>query len=336
MTATKKVLLTGATGFIGQHVAKELVNQGYKVRALCRSPSEELEYEGVEVVLGDVLDLVSVDAALLGMDFVIHAAGAVSREKGDQGLLMKVHVTGTRIVVGAACRANIKRVVNVSTSGTIAVGDDPDLVFHEEDEVPLGLIHRWPYYLSKFLAERAASDEIRLSDAHDDGKRTELITVNPTLVLGPGDDRASSTTDVRRYLDRQVPVVPCGGLSFVDVRDVATAVVSALTKGRASQRYLLGSVNLTFADFFQRLEEVSGVKGPLVPVAMPKGLARFGVGLLEKVAEKVGIELSVSQTEADMASHFWYVDSRKAEDELEFSPREPMQTLLDTVRDLQA
>jgi len=338
MTATStvsRVLLTGGTGFIGKHTARALVDAGYKVRALCRSQAPDLEAEGVEVVKGDVLDVPSIESALDGVDYVVHAAGAVSRDKDDNSVLMKVHVTGTRHVVGAACRAGVKRVVNVSTSGTVAVGNDPEMVFHEDDDVPLGLIHRWPYYLSKFLGERAAYDEIRLADTHDDGAKTELITLNPTLALGPGDDRASSTTDVRRFLDRQMPVVPSGGLSFVDARDVADAVVLALTKGRPNERYLLSALNLTFADFFDRLEEVSGVKGPALPVKVPKKLATFGIGLLEKVASTVGVELAVSQTEAEMASHFWYVDGRKAEEELGFQPREPMQTLLDTVRDLQ-
>lgn len=326
---TRPVLVTGATGFIGRHVVRLLLEQGRSVRALCRGPAEDLAREGAEVVRGDVLDLDSVERALEGVDAVIHGAGAVSRSDEDRPWMMQVHITGTRHVVGAAARANVRRVVNLSTSGVVAVSADPDMVCHEDDPVPLELISRWPYYLSKFLSERAAYDAIRLAKSG-----TELVTLNPSLVLGPGDLRGSSTTDVQRFLNRELPIVPSGGFSFVDVRDVAETAVACLERGRPGERYLLGAMNLTFVEFFQRLEQVSGVKGPPVAVPLPGKLTRLGVGLLEKLAGTVGAKLPVSQVEADMASHFWYADPRKAEDELGFRPREPMQTLLDTVRDL--
>jgi dihydroflavonol-4-reductase len=110
---------------------------------------------------------------------------------------------------------------------------------------------------------------------------------------------------------------------------------AALTHGRAGERYLLGALNTTCADFFSRLGEVSGVRGPTLPFEVPGKLATFGVGLLGKLASSIGVRLSVTEQEADMASHYWYVDARKAIDELGFSPRDPMETLLDTVQDLQ-
>lgn len=323
------VLVTGATGFLGRHAVRALLESGYGVRALCRSEAKDLEREGVDVRRGDVLDIDSVKAALEGVDSVVHGAGAVSRNDDDSAWLMRVHVTGTRFVTGAAAQAGVRRVIHLSTSGTVAVGTDPDVVSHEDDPVPLSLIHRWPYYLSKWLAERAAHDALRLV-----GGDTELVVLNPSLVLGPGDARGSSTTDVKRFLNRELPIIPSGGFSFVDVRDVAAAITTSLTKGGAGERYLLGAINLTFADFCARLSQVSGVKGPLVPIALPRFVSRLGVGLLERAAKSVGMTLPVSEVEADMASCFWYVDSRKAEDELDFKPRDPMQTLLDTVKDL--
>jgi dihydroflavonol-4-reductase len=324
------VLITGATGFIGRHAVRSLMESGRHVRALCRSDAEDLVAEGVEVVHGDILDAASIEAALEGVDEVVHAAGGVSRDDDDSSWMMQVHIVGTRHVVGAAARAGVRRVVHLSTSGTVAVGEEDDVVFHEDDPVPLELIHRWPYYLSKWLAERAAFDAVK----HDGDGKTELVVLNPSLALGPGDDRGSSTTDVKRFLERQIPVVPSGGFSFVDARDIADAIVLALDNGRAGQRYLLGATNLTVADFFGRLSEVSGVRGPLLNVKLPRPLTRLGVGLLERAAEAIGAKPPVSSEDADMSSHFWYVDARKAEDELGWKPREPMDTLLDTVKDL--
>jgi dihydroflavonol-4-reductase len=321
------VLLTGGTGFLGQHMVSTLQDAGYRVRALVRGNAGALPALGAETARGDVLDTVSLEEAMRGVEHVVHAAGFVSRDVDDTRVMMEVNVQGTRKVVEAAARAGVKRIVHVSTSGTIAVGDEP-VVFHEDDPLPLAHIHKWPYYLSKFLAEKAASDAIRLSST----TRPELVTLNPTLALGPGDTRGTSTLDVRRFLDREIPLLPSGGVSFVDVRDVAAAVPAALTRGKDGERYLLGALNLTFVDFFRRLEQVSGVKGPMVPFALPKAFSSFGVSLLERAAHALGAKSPVTTLEAEMASCFWYVDSRKAKEELGFSTTDPQKTLLDTVR----
>ncbi|MDP2343955.1 MAG: NAD-dependent epimerase/dehydratase family protein [Deltaproteobacteria bacterium] len=327
MTSQKSVLVTGATGFIGRHNVEALLAAGHKVRALCRSAEPGLQALGADVVRGDVLDRVVVDEALKGVDVVVHGAGLVSRNVDDASTMLRLHVNGTRNVVGAAVAAGVARIVHLSTSGTVAVSDDAALVLKESDPVPFEQLARFPYYLSKWLAERAAADLV-------DGTRTELITLNPSLALGPGDVRGSSTEDVRRYLKREIPIVPSGGFSFVDARDVAAVVVTALHKGKPGDRYLLGALNLTFAQFFERLERVSGVKGPTLGFALPKNVTTFGIGFLERAASMIGAKLPVTSTEAAMASAFWYCDSRKATSELGFKPRDPMVTLLDTVKDI--
>ena len=321
------VTVTGATGFIGRHAVDALLAAGYRVRALCRSPEPALVAAGAEVVRGDVLDKDSVTAAVDGATFVVHGAGLVSRNPADASTMLRLHTIGTRNVVGAAVDAGVQRVIHLSTSGTVAVGTDPDMVYREDDAPPFEQLARFPYYLSKWLAERAAADLV-------DGTRTELVTLNPSLALGPGDVRGSSTEDVRRYLKREIPIVPSGGFSFVDARDVADVVVAALSKGRPGERYLLGAVNLTFAQFFERLEQVSGVKGPAMAITLPRSMTTWGIGFLEKAASLVGATLPVTQIEAEMASSFWYCDSRKAERELGFEARDAGQTLLDTVKDI--
>jgi dihydroflavonol-4-reductase len=321
------VLVTGATGFIGRHTVDALLGAGHRVRCLCRGDEPGLKDAGAQVVRGDVLLPDTVARALEGVDAVVHGAGLVSRDASDASHMMRLHVNGTRHVVGLACERGVKRVVHLSTSGTVAVGNDPDVVFREDDPVPFEQLARFPYYLSKWLAERVADDCASRT-------KTALITLNPSLALGPGDVRGSSTTDVRRFLNRELPIVPTGGFSFVDARDVANTVVAALEQGRTGERYLLGALNCTFADFFARLSQVSGVRGPALSVPVPRRLATFGIGLLESLAGVVGAKLPVSTTEAEMASAFWYVDARKAEQALGFRARDPMSTLLDTVKDL--
>ena len=323
------VLVTGGTGFIGRHTVDALVAAGHRVRCLCRSDEPALTQAGAEVVRGDVLIKDSVARALDGIELVVHGAGLVSRAAEDTGLMMKLHVTGTRHVVELACEQGVQRIVHLSTSGTVAVGNDPTMVYREDDAVPLKALSRFPYYLSKWLGERVAEDCVR-------SKKTQLVTLNPSLALGPGDTRGSSTTDVKRFLDRELPIVPSGGFSLVDARDVATVVVAALEQGRPGERYLLGALNTTFADFFLRLSQVSGVAGPYLSIPLPPRLATFGIGFLERAANLVGAKIPVTAMEAEMASSFWYVDNRKAERALGFAPRDPMITLLDTVKDLRS
>jgi dihydroflavonol-4-reductase len=284
--------------------------------------------EGVVIRRGDVMHEGSVRDAAAGCDGVFHLAGKVSRRAEDAEELHRLHVDGTRNVLGACKAAGVKRAVVASTSGTVAVSDDPDHIATEDDETPLGLVSRWPYYRSKLFAERAA-----LAMNEPD---FAVVCVNPTLLLGPGDLYGSSTEDVRRFLDGKVPAVPSGGLSFVDARDAAEALRLAMEKGTPGKRYLVGACNLTLREFFARLSRVSGVKAPWLPMPRSPELARVGAKMAEKLASRLGMELPVDPVSLDMAQRYWYLDATLAERELGWSSRDPMETLADTVEDLRA
>ena len=193
----------------------------------------------------------------------------------------------------------------------------------EEDVAPISVVGRWPYYLSKIYQEKAA-----LRFHRDTG--LPVVVLNPSLLLGPGDARLSSTDVVFKFLERHIPAMPGGGLSFVDVRDAARAFVAALTRGRTGERHLLGGANMTFADFFGRLSRLSGVPAPRV--RLPSGMNVAGARLLERFHAWREKEPPLSPEEVEMGECWWYVDSTKAERELGFSPRDPQETLHETVR----
>lgn len=329
-----RYLVTGATGFLGRHLVRTLLDRGAAVTALVRTKTDLPEE--VTQVLGDVLEPASIEKALAGCEGVYHCAGKVSRKPEDAEALYKLHVEGTKNVLAAMVSRGVARVVVASTSGTIAVGDDPDRIFTEEDHTPIGLLNRWPYYRSKLFAENAALERngTPLGDGTD--RTLEVICVNPTLLLGPGDVNGSSTEDVRLFLERKIPAVPPGGLSYVDARDAALAMVLAMEKGVAGRRYLIGACNLTIKEFFARLERVSGVRGPVLP--MPKQgreIARTGAELIERVSGRLGIPVGVDPVSLDMAHFYWYLDASLAENELGWEPRDPVVTLVATVRDLE-
>lgn len=320
-----RYLVTGATGFLGRHTAAALRARGHEVVGLARSvPADGAE--GLRWRRGDVLDKSSVRSAAEGCEGVLHCAGLVSRDPADAEKLRRLHVEGTRAVLEAAREAGAKRVVVASTSGTLGISETPRPIAREDSAPPMALLQRFPYYRAKLFAEREALER--------NAPGFEVLCVNPSLLLGPGDLLGSSTEDVRRFLDRQVPFVPQGGVAFVDARDAGEAMALALEKGRGGQRYLVNGANMTVREFFERLERVSGVKGPRLPVPGSASLAGWSARLLARAVKTVGGELPVDATSAEMAQLFWYVDASKAERELGWKPRDPTETLADTVRDL--
>jgi dihydroflavonol-4-reductase len=250
----------------------------------------------------------------------------VSRKPEDAEAMYRVHVDGTKVTLDAARVAGVRRVVYASTSGTVAVSEDADDVRAEDAPTPTALLSRWPYYRSKLYAERAALD--RSVDGF------QVVSVNPTLLLGPGDVHGSSTGDVVRFLERKLPFVPAGGMSFVDVRDAAAAMILAHERGKAGERYLVTGCNLTLAAFFGRLERISGVKAPTLRTPRSLLLARAGAELLRRLSEHVPLDADLDRTSAEMGQVFWYADDAKARAELGFAPRDPGDTLADTVADL--
>src|SRR4029079_17247885 len=177
------------------------------------------------------------DRALEGCFAVLRLAGAVSRDPGDAQRMMRLHVDGTRRVLDRMKAAGVRRMVLASTSGTIGVSKEEEIL---DESAPYAeqIVAGWPYYASKIYQERLAFEY---------GQRLgiEVVAVNPSLLLGPGDRRLSSTGDVRKFLKRQIPTIPDGGISFADAPDAASATASALEQGRDGERYLLGGPNWT-------------------------------------------------------------------------------------------
>lgn len=316
------VLVTGATGFLGEHLCAALVQQGHIVRGLARTKSAVLDDLGVELVRGDVLSSDDVDRALDGVSAVFHLAGAVSRDPDDAQRMMRLHVDGTRRVLDRMANAGVRRMILASTSGTIGVSKREEIL---DESAPYAeeIVAGWPYYASKIYQERLAFE-------HGEKQGIEVVAVNPSLLLGPGDRRLSSTGDVRRFLKKQIPTVPDGGINFVDARDAALATANALDKGRAGERYLLGGPNWTTKEFFERLGRVANVNPPRLK--LPAKWNKLGASLVEELYRWRGKEPPIERISVEMAEHYWWIDSSKAESELGFAPRDPQLTLVDTVR----
>jgi dihydroflavonol-4-reductase len=318
----KKILITGGTGFLGAHIVRRFIDAGEKnLRVMASSVPEWMTDAGVEAAEGSVTNREDAANAVKNVSGIFHLAGKVSRDNEDAAVMNKIHLEGTRILCEAAKETGVKTIVLASSSGTIAVSED-EQVFDETFPQPVEIFSRWAYYASKYYQERVALDNF-----NGDGRR--LVIINPSLLLGPDDERLSSTKPVLDFLARKIPYTPSGGLNFVDARDAAAAFIAALEKGRHQEKYLLGAVNMTFPEFFARLERLSGVAKPML--RMPKQLAMTGANIVSSVFKNWGKASPVEPKEVEQAEYFWYFDSSKAEGELGFATRDPQETLNDTI-----
>jgi len=312
-----KLLVTGATGFLGSTLVPMLREEGHDVRVLVRSG---LPFPDAEVVKGDVRDPDSVRRALAGVEGLYHLAGLVSRDPADARKMYDLHVEGTRNLLTAAAHAGLRRIVLASSSGTIGVSR-VRRVATEEDDYPIEAVGNWPYYLSKIYEEKIAIEFSR--------RGLPLVILNPSLLLGPGDARMSSTQDIFRFLMGRIPVMPRGGISFVDVRDAAKAFVAALTRGNVGERHLLGAANWEFSEFFARLGRIAHLPPPLL--RMPSPLKIAAAHWMERWARDRGREPDLPASDVEMGECWFFIDSSKSERLLGFHPRDPVETLTDTV-----
>ena len=322
------VLVTGASGFLGKHLVKQLVQEGRRVRALCRTSTLHLEKLGVEVVCGDVCAPESCHQALDGVSEVFHLAGRVSPKVEDGPDMYRLHVEGTRTLLSVASQMNdAPRFVVVSTSGTIAVSRREDEISNEDCAYRTDTVSKWPYYLSKIYQEQTAfqlAEELGL----------EVIVVNPSLLLGPGDDRGSSTGIVEKIVRGRMPFIPKGGgVAFVDARDAADGTILAMKHGKSGKRYLLSASNMTLEAFMGRLARLAEVPSPRT-IAGQAAFKRT-TKVLDGVFRRFELEPPIDYQSVEMAEHTWYVDASLAASQLGWKARAAQETLADTVRDMQ-
>ncbi len=305
--AAAPVLVTGATGFLGGNLARELCRRGSRVRVLTRNGRrpvalEAFEYDAVD---GDVTDRDSVQRAADGCRQVYHAAASIvfwCRSKRELDAVRRVNVDGTRFVLDAAQRAGVERVVHVSTVDAIGL-PPPGCVATEDTDWAGGPIDT-VYAVTKREAEAVA-----LSAAVD------TVVVNPGFILGGFDPRPSSGRLLMPLL--RSPLVFCpsrGGNNFVHVRHVVAGALAAMEKGRRGERYILGGENLTYRELFRRALAILGRRPLLVPLPLPAAV--LAGRLLELSAWLTRRQPALSAGMARLAFTDHYYDSSKARREL--------------------
>jgi dihydroflavonol-4-reductase len=303
----KPTLVTGATGFIGWHVARKLLARGHTVRALVRPASKVRELE-VEEVTGDLRNRESLERAVAGCGLVFHIAADYRLWARDPRELYRSNVEGTRNLLTAARDGGVERVVYTSTVGCIGIpGDRPgseDLEVHLEEM-------KGAYKRSKFQAEQVALEFA--------GNGFPVVIVNPTAPIGDHDFKPTPTGKiVVDYLKGGMPAFVDTGLNLVDVEDTAEGHLLACEHGRAGERYILGCENLTLERILGRLAELSGGKAPRWRI--PYGVA-YAAGVVSTGwANLTGHEPRAPLDAVKMARRKMFVSVDKAKRELGFNP----------------
>ncbi|HLN04379.1 MAG TPA: hopanoid-associated sugar epimerase [Bryobacteraceae bacterium] len=303
----KPTLVTGASGFIGWHIARLLGERGHKVRALVR-PASKLRELDAETVTGDLREAVSLDRAVVGCGLVFHVAADYRLWARDQRELYESNVEGTRNLLEAARRAGVERVVYTSTVGCIGVpkdglGDETQPVRLEE--------MAGAYKRSKFLAERVALDFA--------ASGFPVVVVNPTAPVGDHDVKPTPTGKiVLDFLKGALPAFIDTGLNLVDVRDTAEAHLLAAERGRPGERYIVGSENLTLAEILQKLARLTGREAPRVK--LPYAVAYAAGVITTGWARLTGRPPLAPLDAVRMAKKKMFVSIEKARRELGFSP----------------
>ena len=303
-----KAFVTGATGFLGAHVARVLAEQGADLRLLVRPTSDLHNIEGLEAerVTGDLRSAASLEKAVAGCEVVFHVAADYRLWVRDPEQMYRSNVEGTRALLDAARKNGVRRVVYTSSVATMGFTSNGRVA---DEESPVALADMIGHYKrSKFMAEQVATEAGRSGQ--------EVVIVNPSTPIGEMDIKPTPTGRiVVDFLKRKFPAYVDTGLNLVDATECARGHILALEKGRSGERYILGGENLTLKQILDKLADITGLPSPKIKVPYVMALATGVVD--ELVTGHIrGKEPRATIDAVRMGRKKMFVSSAKAEGEL--------------------
>lgn len=314
---TLSVLVTGATGLVGNNVVRRLLGAGRKVRVVVRAERDTKPIDGlaVEIISGDICDLESLRAAVRDVDLVIHCAGYVHIGWTGKQMAEAVNVGGSRNIAIAAREVGAK-LVHVSSVDALGAGLRDKPADEESNPVSNPPI---PYVVTKRAGEAEVRKQVELG--------LDATIVNPGFMLGPWDWKPSSGRMLLEVAQGKPPMAPRGGSTVCDVRDVAKGILLASQKGRRGANYILGGENLTYLELWKLFAEVAKTPKPICRMGP---VIAFGAGLVGDVWAKVtGVEGTVNSAALKMSGGYHYYSSRRAETELGYHCRPARESIVD-------
>lgn len=316
-------LITGATGYIGSTVVRELLKKGQDVRCLVRQTSSVKNLDGLQLELscGDICDIESVRRAVNGCDTVFHLAALYANWLPDSGLMYRVNEEGTRNVMKVCREKGIHKIVYCSS--VAALGAHGKIPADENARFNLNAT-RDHYYISKYRAEQVVLQYIR--------KGLPAVIVNPSNPIGRRDIGPTPTGAlIINIIKKRIPAYVDGGINLIDVTDCARGIVAAMEKGRIGEKYILGNINISIKEYFDLIVKVAG-KGlsPFIKLPVwPAVLSGYGYQLMARINRKPPI---TSASWVRVGSRYSWWDCAKAREELDLEQRPIQESIAEAIR----
>jgi len=316
-----QVLVTGATGFIGQWLLKKLLAEGHRVRVLARNPTKDqfLQQLPVEIVKGDVTSLASMVSALNDCHSVFHLAGLIGYKSSDRLQMENINVGGTKNVLEACLKQKTQRLVHMSSVVTIGATLNQN-VLNEES----------PYSFSNFdfgyPETKRKAEELVLEYAKNRG--LHAVILNPSTVYGPGDAQKGSRSTQVKVAKGSFPFYTNGGVSITDVNSVVEATYFAWLNSPSGERYVLSGDNITIHELFRTIAASAGVMPPSfkLPNFIVQSLGRLG-----DFQERRGKKFPISSESAFLSTMYHWYDHTKATEKLNYHPLDYRTTIKSSV-----
>ncbi len=328
-----KILITGATGFVGTQLTQRWLDEEHEIRILRRSHSDISKLEEVqkskglkskgllEHHIGDIIDPKSLLKATQGVSVVCHLAGVVGYSKAMRATMEKVNVYGTQNVINACLKNNVQRLIHMSSVVAVGASFKPHSPLNEESFYNLSHLNL-SYFETKRQAEQLVVQAVQQHQLN-------AVILNPSTIYGPGDAKKGSRGIQLKIAKGQFPFYTSGGVNVVSVEDVIHVISSALHKGQPGERYIISGENMLIKELFQAIAKEAGTSPPSIYLPNP---VVHAIGCAGDLLEKVGKRGPLNSENAWASTLYHWFDSTKAQKEFDFKPRPSQEAIAQSVQ----
>lgn len=280
----KKVLVTGANGLLATNTIVELVENSYFVKALLRDKKKFTlpENNNIEIIKGDITDSESMELATKDCDFIIHVAAETRQGLSDYEDYSKINIDGTKTLIESAIKNNVKKIIHISTANVFGYGSSENPGNESRKVIK-------PFSDSLYVKSKIESQNLALSYSD----KIEITFINPTFIIGAYDQKPSSGRIILMGYNKRFIFYPPGGKNFVDVKDVAKSILSAMTIGKNGESYIISGENLSYKEFFQKLANHSPIKPLLIKIP---SFVLLSIGIIGNILKLLGIQNEITLT----------------------------------------